>query len=58
MKKLTLIPGRRIFQDIIDGPGWTDIEVDGYYDVNGQYVPPQYRSSLAPEKNEYATTSK
>lgn len=58
MKKLTLIPGGRIFKDVIDGPGWTDIEVDGYYDIDGRYVPPQYRSSFAPGKNEYAITLK
>lgn len=34
-----------MFQDVVDGPGWTDIEVDGYYDTNGKYVQPKYRSS-------------
>lgn len=45
MKKFVVIPGGRMFQDVVDGPGWTDIEVDGYYDTNGKYVQPKYRSS-------------
>ncbi len=45
MKKFTVIPGLRTFTDVVDGPGWTDVEVDGYYDINGMYVQPQYRSS-------------
>ncbi len=45
MKKVASITDLRIFTDVVDGPGWTDVEVDGYYDINGTYVLPQYRSS-------------
>jgi len=45
MKKVASITNLRIVTDVVDGPGWTDVEVDGYYDINGTYVPPQYRSS-------------
>lgn len=45
MNKLTIITGSRIFKDVVDGSGWTDVDVDGYYDSNGTYVPPQYRSN-------------
>jgi len=44
MRKFVVIPGGKIFNDVVDGPGWTDVEVDGYYDTNGSYVPPQYKS--------------
>ncbi len=57
MKKFTVIPGLRTFTDVVDGPGWTDVEVDGYYAINGMYVPPQYRSSPTPEKGDLTTTS-
>lgn len=58
MKKFTVIPGGRIFKDVIDGPGWTDVDTDGYYDTNGKYVPPQYRSSPALGKSIHALTSR
>jgi hypothetical protein len=57
MKKFTVIPGLRTSTDVVDGPGWTDVEVDGYYAINGMYVPPQYRSSPTPEKGDLTTTS-
>lgn len=44
MKKPTFLRIARISPDIVDGPGWTDVEVDGYYDSDGKYVPPQYSS--------------
>lgn len=58
MKKFAVIPGGRIFKDVVDGPGWTDVEVDGYYDTNGKYVPPQYLSSPAPGKSVRTVTSR
>lgn len=45
MKKFTVIAGGRLFKDVVDGPGWTDVNVDGYYDSNSKYVPHQFRSS-------------
>jgi len=45
MKKVASITNLQIFTDVVDGPGWTNVEVDGYYDINETYVPPQYRSS-------------
>ncbi len=45
MKKFTVIAGGRLFKDVVDGPGWTDVDVNGYYDSNSKYVPPQFRSS-------------
>ena len=44
MKKHTSLRIVRISPDVVDGPGWTDVEVDGYYDSDGKYVPPQYSS--------------
>lgn len=39
MKKFTVLPGSRISPDVTDGPGWTDVDVDGgYYDSNGTYL--------------------
>ena len=46
MKELKVITGSRIFKDVVDGSGWTDVDVDGYYDTNKTYVPHQYRSNL------------
>lgn len=43
MKKFIAITGLQMFTNVVDGPGWTDVEVDGYYDSNGTYVSPQYR---------------
>lgn len=45
MKKFIVIVGGRLFKDVVDGPGWTDVNVDGYYDSNSKYVPAQFRSS-------------
>lgn len=45
MKKFAVITGLQMFADVVDGPGWTDVEVDGYYDSNGKYLPPQYYCS-------------
>ena len=47
-----------MFTNVVDGPGWTDVEVDGYYDSNGTYVSPQYRSSPTPGKDVHTATSK
>lgn len=58
MSKFTVIPNRKIFKDVVDGPGWTDVEVDGYYDISGKYVPPQYRSTTIPTTNEQTEESK
>ena len=44
MKKFTIISNKQM-NAVVDGPGWTDVEVDGYYDANGKYVPPRYSSS-------------
>lgn len=58
MKKLTVIRNKQIFKDVVDGPGWTDVEVDGYYDQNGKYVPPQYCSNNMTETNKHVEESK
>ncbi len=34
MKKSTFVPGLWLPTDVVDGPGWTDVEVDSYYDSN------------------------
>ena len=57
MKKFTVIPGLRTFTDVVDGPGWTDVEVDGYYAINGMYVQPQYRSNPTPGEGNHTATS-
>ena len=57
MKKFAVIAGGRFFTDAVDGPGWTDVEVDGYYDSNGKYVPPQYSSSPALKTEAISTRS-
>jgi len=57
MKKVASITNLRIFTDVVDGPGWTDVEVDGYYAINGMYVPSQYRSSSTPEKGQHTAKS-
>ena len=54
MKDLKLITGYRIFKDVVDGPGWTD--VDGYYDSNGKYVPPEYCSTVKEESRDRGST--
>lgn len=43
MKKFTVITGGRLFKDVVDGPGWTDVNGEGYYDSNSKYVQPQER---------------
>ena len=58
MKKFIAIKGLQMFTKVVDGPGWTDVEVDGYYDSNGTYVSPQYRSSPTPGKDVHTATSK
>ena len=58
MKKVASITELRIFTDVVDGLGWTDVEVDGYYDINGTYVPPQYRSSPTPGEGGLTATSR
>lgn len=51
MKKFTVLPGSRISPDVTDGPGWTDVDVDGgYSDSNGTYVR-QGSSSLGSRGN-------
>lgn len=57
MKKFAVIIGLRSSRNVIDGPGWTDVDVDSYYDTNGKHVPPQYRRSIS-EKNANTVTSK
>lgn len=44
MKKLTVFKGSRLFTDVVDGPGWTDVDVDGYYDSKGTDVPSKVKS--------------
>lgn len=56
MKKFIAITGLQMFTNVVDGPGWTDVEVDGYYDSNGTYVSPQYRSSPTPAKGVHITS--
>lgn len=58
MKKFAVIIGLRSSRNVSDGPGWTDVDVDSYYDTNGKYVPPQYRSRSTPEESAYSVTSK
>lgn len=58
MKKFTVITGLQISTDVVDGPGWTDVDVDSYYDSNGTYVPPQYRPSPTPKKTVHTFTLK
>lgn len=42
MKKSTILRVLRRSTDVIDGPGWTDVDVNGgYYDNDGKYVPSQ-----------------
>jgi hypothetical protein len=57
MRKFAVITGLRISTNVIDGPGWTDVEVDSDYDSNQTYVPPQYRSSPIPEGSVHTVTS-
>ena len=56
MKKFIAITGLQMFTNVVDGPGWTDVEVDGYYDSNGTYVSPQYRSSPTLVKGVHITS--
>ena len=58
MKKFAVIIGLRSSTNVIDGPGWTDVDVDSYYDTNGKHVPPQYRSRSISEENANTVTSK
>ncbi len=58
MKKFVVITRLQMLTDVVDGPGWTDVDVDGYYDSNGTYVPPQYRSSPKPKGSIHTVTSK
>ncbi len=44
MKKPIILRIARISPDVIDGPGWTDVDVNGCYDSDGKYVPPQSNS--------------
>lgn len=39
MKKPTFLKIARIFPDVVDGPGWTDVDANGCYDSKD--VPPQ-----------------
>ncbi len=55
MKKSTFVPGLWLPTDVVDGPGWTD--VDYYYNSNVTYVPPQYRSSPIAEGSVHTVTS-
>ena len=57
MKKVASITELRIFTDVVDGLGWTDVEVDGYYAINGMYVQPQYRSNPTPGEGNHTATS-
>jgi hypothetical protein len=43
MKKFTVIIGLRSSTNVVDGPGWTDVDFNSY-GSNGKYVPSQYRS--------------
>ncbi len=54
MKKSTFVPGLWLPTDVVDGPGWTD--VDYYYNSNVTYMPPQYRCS-PPEGSVHTVTS-
>lgn len=45
MKKFAFITGLRISTDVVDGPGWTDVDVDGYENSNVPTVPERYLSS-------------
>lgn len=45
MKKSTFLRVLQNSPDVVDGPGWTDVEVDGYYNSDGKYIPPQYRAN-------------
>lgn len=56
MKKFIPITGLQMFTNVVDGPGWTDVEIDGYYDSNGKYVSPQYRSNPTPGKGVHITS--
>ena len=58
MKKFAVIIGLRSSTNVIDGPGWTDVDVNSYYDSNGKPVPPQYCSSATPKESVYTVTSK
>lgn len=48
MKKPTILKIARISPDVVDGPGWTDVDANGCYD-DGKYVPPQCSSNPTPE---------
>lgn len=52
MRKFTVIPGGRLLKEVVDGPGWTD--VDGYQD--SEYVQTQYCCS--PNKHSYENLAK
>ncbi|MBW4637172.1 MAG: hypothetical protein KME05_02860 [Gloeocapsa sp. UFS-A4-WI-NPMV-4B04] len=58
MKKFAVIIGLRSSTNVIDGPGWTDVDVDSYYNSDGKCVPPQYRSRHTPEESVHTVTSK
>ena len=45
MKKFAVITGLRISTDVVDGPGWTDVDVDDYENSNVNLVPERYLSS-------------
>ena len=47
MKKPTFLKIARISPDVVDGPGWTDVDANSCYD--GKYVPPQSSSHPTPE---------
>lgn len=57
MKKPTFLRIARIYPDVIDGPGWTDVDVNGCYDSDDKYVPPQDSSNPSPETRGDTETS-
>lgn len=56
MKKFAVITGLRISTDVVDGPGWTD--VDGYENSNVPTVPEKYLSSPKAGKSVRTVTSR
>ena len=58
MKKVASITQLRISTNVVDGPGRTDVEVDGYYTINGMYVSPQYCSNPTPGGFDHTATSR
>ena len=60
MKKFAVITGLRISTDVVDGPGWTDVDVDvdGYENSNVPTVPEKYLSSPKAGKSVRTVTSR